>query len=411
VLLRCNLGTTADRLDPELLALLEEALAMIGQAPSARRALLLSALAVELQWGSEVERRMRLARESLDLARAIGDEDALTTVLMRSWALLDGSTPYHDELEQLEDEAAQIARRRGDTLVEWEVHLAKGFLAACRGDGVGFAAHFDAAATIATGLRRPAVTWGMHNRMAALAAYRGELARADQLATEAIELGRAADRTDQQIIGPYGALLYPIRMGQGRIGELVEILESRVEGSPFATVWRVALAGALTETDRIDEAREHYLWLAEDGCARVARDVEFAVTLCGLGRMAYRIRPDEAVLRDVYDRLLPFAGLFNWTGQALSDASDLGLGLTAAALGAHALADRHFADGIALCERAGARAFGARCHFDWARVLMDRGETERGREQAERAVAIGTELGMDGPQGVVPRGRELLERT
>ena len=108
---------------------------MIGEAPSPRRALLLSALAVELQWGPEVERRMSLAGASLDLARAIGDEDALTTVLMRAWALLDGSTPYHDELERLNDEALQIARRRGDTLVEWEVLTNRGFLAGCRGDG------------------------------------------------------------------------------------------------------------------------------------------------------------------------------------------------------------------------------------------------------------------------------------
>ena len=409
VLILCHHNSTDDRLDPELLALLEEALVMIGEAPSPRRALLLSALAVELQWGPEVERRMSLAGASLDLARAIGDEDALTTVLMRAWALLDGSTPYHDELERLNDEALQIARRRGDTFVEWEVLTNRGYLAGCRGDGAAFAANFESAAELTDGLRRPTVTWLMRNRMAALAAYRGDLTMAEQLATEAIELGRKADRTDQQIIGALGALLYPIRMGQGRIGELVEILESRVEGSPFATVWRVALAGALTETDRIDEARVHYQWLAEDGCARVAKDVEFSVTLCGLGRMAFRIQPDEVVLRDVYDRLLPFAGLFNWTGQALSDATDLGLGMTAAALGEHDLADRHLAAGIELCERAGARAFLARCHFDWARILLDRGDTEHGREQAELAIALGSELGMNGPQGVVPRARALLD--
>ena len=192
VLILCQHGTTADRLDEALLALLEEALELIGPASSAWRALLLSALAVELHWGPERERRMRLARESLDMARAIGDEDTLLTALARAWAVLDGFTPYHDAFDRLSDEMLQIARRRGDTFVQWEALFNKGYLAACRGDGVAFAEHFEASAVLAVGLRRPAVTWMARNHMAALAAFRGDLARAEQLATEAIELGRRA---------------------------------------------------------------------------------------------------------------------------------------------------------------------------------------------------------------------------
>jgi hypothetical protein len=41
-------------------------------------------------------------------------------------------------------------------------------------------------------------------------------------------------------------------------------------------------------------------------------------------------------------------------------------------------------------------------------VLADRGDASTARAQAEIAVAMGEELGMDGPFGVVPRGRALL---
>jgi hypothetical protein len=41
-------------------------------------------------------------------------------------------------------------------------------------------------------------------------------------------------------------------------------------------------------------------------------------------------------------------------------------------------------------------------------VLDARGDTERARPFAEQALALGTELGMDGPSGVVPRSRALL---
>jgi hypothetical protein len=41
-------------------------------------------------------------------------------------------------------------------------------------------------------------------------------------------------------------------------------------------------------------------------------------------------------------------------------------------------------------------------------VLDARGDAERARPLAEQALALGTELGMDGPSGVVPRAQAML---
>lgn len=357
--------------DFEVVALLEQALDALGQEHAGLRARLLSTLAVELQWGPEANRRMRIAREALTLARATRDPEALSLVLRRSWTLMDGSKPYGLELEPFVDEAIAAAEEAGDPAAMADALNEKGFLAGCRGDGAALAEYLNAAARINDGLRRPALNWTTRNNAAALAAFVGDLDRAERLATEALELGRFAGRGDFAIMGLFGALLFQIRLGQGRIGELVPLVEERMEGGPDVPVWREALAVALTESDRIDEAMVHFLWLAEDGCARVPRDVEYCVTMGGLGRMAFSIRPSEIIMSDVYDRLTPFSGLFNWTGQTLAEATDLALGLTAAALGRHDDADRHFVDAIALCERAGARAYLARCHFDWARALAE----------------------------------------
>ena len=54
--------------------------------------------------------------------------------------------------------------------------------------------------------------------------------------------------------------------------------------------------------------------------------------------------------------------------------------------------------------RARARGFIARTHFDGSRVLPDRRDAAAAREHAQIAGALGTELGMTGPFGVVPRG-------
>ena len=110
---------------------------------------------------------------------------------------------------------------------------------------------------------------------------------------------------------------------------------------------------------------EHHLWLAENSCANVPHDAEYAVTVAGLAARSYFLRPSETIMRDVYERTLPFAGLFGWSGAGMSDLADLGLAMNAAALGLDADADRHFTEGIAICERAGTRSYLARFHFFW----------------------------------------------
>ncbi len=92
----------------------------------------------------------------------------------------------------------------------------------------------------------------------------------------------------------------------------------------------------------------------------------------------------------------------------MSDLADLGLAMNAAGLGLDEEADRHFTNGIAICERAGTRSYLARFHFFWTRVLADRGDVDRARAQGELAIALGAELGMTGPQGVVPRAQAIL---
>jgi class 3 adenylate cyclase len=402
-------GTSDAVFDAELVALLEAALDGVGEAPTGLRARLLSSLAAELQWSPQAERRMELARESLAVARESQDAVALNLVLTRGWALLDGSRPMVGEIESLIAEAEPLARATADPGQLVNVLNNKAFMAACRGNGTAFAEHLEEAARIADGTRRPRLTHLTRCCASALAAFRGELDRAEQLANETIELGQRAGLSDAAIIGFYGAYLYQIRTAQGRVAELIPLLEARVSENPDVPVWRVALGGALLESDRYDEAMEHHLWLAENSCANVPHDAEYAVTICGLGRQSYFLCPPESIMRDVYERLLPFAGLFGYSGPGMSDLADLGLAMNAAALGRPDDADRHFREGIAICERAGARSYQARFHFFWMRVLADRGDLARAREQGELAIALGTELGMTGPQGVVPRAQALLD--
>ncbi|MEX0665483.1 MAG: AAA family ATPase [Acidimicrobiia bacterium] len=394
--------------DDEFVALLEEALERLPEEPSPIRAQILSTLAMELQWTPQSERRRALAREALEMARATQDAQALTLALARGWTLVDGSRPFWGELELLLDEAETIATATDNASAAVYVHRVKAFAAGVRGDRAEMDRRLTLARPIAERLREPAQRAYLLSDETCSEAFAGNLERAEALALECAEATRVADFPDDVIMAVLGAQLYMIRLCQGRVGELTELLAQRVVESPGAPVWRVALAGALVESDRVDEARPHFHALADDDCAGTPPDITFPVVVCGLGRISYRIKPDAAIVRSIYEHLAPFSGYFNWTGGTIADANDLGLAMAAATLGDDDAADTHFAKAIELCERAGARAYEARCTLDWARVLDGRGDAERARPLAEHALALGTELGMDGPSGVVPRASALL---
>jgi class 3 adenylate cyclase/tetratricopeptide (TPR) repeat protein len=393
----------------ELVALLEEALAAVGDEVSPLRARLMIALATQLQWGPDVERRMRLARDALALARETRDPEALAIVLTRGWVLVDGSTPHIDELQALQEEAEAVARELGNPAALAEALHYRAFNAAMRGDRALFEQMFDESTRLYDSLRRPYYDWVTRLQAIARAEHHGELALAERIIDESAEVGRRANISEGNILTSLGGSLYQVRRAQGRLDEMVDLLAALVESTPDIPLIRLILAGAYIETDRLDEARPHYMWLAGDECANVPHDIEYPVTLCGLGRLAYDMRPPAPVVEYMYERLAPFAGTFNWSGQLVTDPNDFGLGMMAATLGRFDTADEHFAPAVALCERAGARANLARCRFAWARTFAERGETAKAREHAEIAVALGEELGMDGTFGIVPRGRALLE--
>lgn len=390
------------------LELLEEAVAALGDERSALAAEVTMRLAAHLQWAPETERRMELARRSLALAREAGDLEVLARVLTQSWTLCDYSQVSSvDETAALYEESLQLARETGDLRAAARSLSQLAGYRATLGDAAGYVNLEDEAVRIRDGLRQAGLAVENVQALAARMVFFGDLARAETLAEQGLVMAREAHLPGAGL-GAYGAIMREVRLGQGRIGELVPLLESLVESAPGVHAWRVALTGALVEVGRVDEAREHYMWLAEDGFARVPHDAHYTVTVCGLGRVSYVIRPDDGIVADIYQRLLPFAGRFNHTGLTLSDANDIGLARTAATLGRHDDADGHFADCIELCRRVGARIKLAYAHSNWAQCLADRGAAERAREQAELALALGLEIGMDGPDGVVPRARVLL---
>src|SRR5205823_4827835 len=132
----------------------------------------------------------------------------------------------------------------------------------------------DAFARLADQVRVPAMSALRLFNEAGIAEYSGRLADAERLTIEGMQQAARADYSDEVVRAFAGGLFYYIRVHQGRPDELVGTLEGLVESQPGAPVWHVALAAVLVQSNRIEDARGHFMWLAENDCAKVPDDVE-----------------------------------------------------------------------------------------------------------------------------------------
>ncbi|HEY8518329.1 MAG TPA: hypothetical protein VIS07_22680 [Candidatus Binatia bacterium] len=170
--------------------------------------------------------------------------------------------------------------------------------------------------------------------------------------------------------------------------------------------WRVALARALTETDRLDEAREQLAILGSDGFEQPVNWL-WSAYMVALSHAVADLN-DRTTSAILYERLRPVAGQVCQQAGVLISGGSFGTycGKLAACLGRWEEADAHFAASVAMNERIGARPHVVRARRSWAQMLVERdapGDRERAAELIATGRAEAEQLGM-------ARELELLER-
>ena len=202
--------------DDAVLALYEEATAAVGDQPSATRARLLSATAVELQWGPDSTRRIHLADEALAMARVAGDNATLTAVLAGNWAAVDGRGGRSPTVGSRSTRSWRVAAKAtGDPR---DLHYAlRGSIGTfcCLGEVDAARRHLTTVDQLADRLRLPRFRFGKLVLHAMIDAVVGDLDRAETHVMEGIAVGQAADLPEGTFMGAAGALLYAIRTAQG----------------------------------------------------------------------------------------------------------------------------------------------------------------------------------------------------
>ena len=362
---------TAGAVDELEVELLEETLAVLGEADSALRARVLARLAKALQSSPDTGRRDRLGRAAVAMARRLGDPATLATGLYEHHMATWGPDNLEERLATA-TEVVQLAEAAGDPVTALR---GRGFLLADQLEQGDLPAlergleHYDRAARELGQLH---FSWHPPLFRAGQAVLRGDFDEAERLTGEALALGR---RAHDPVVAIYHMIvLVGLRWEQGRLPELEAPLRRFVDRFPANLGWRATLAVLLCEAGRPEEAREQLEPLAAGDFAGLPRNHLYLYHLAALAIACHALddRPRAARL---YQLLLPYADHNVLVARlplgTLGSASHY-LGLLAATAGRWDAAAAHFEAAIRAHERMGAAS------------LLERSRDQRVRSRSWR---------------------------
>jgi tetratricopeptide (TPR) repeat protein len=345
--------------DHEFAAILQEALENLGPEPSAARARTLAVASEDLAF-TEPERARAMAEEARAIARDLDDPVTLGHVLLSY--RISARTPDNDDARQATaDELITLGHRTGEATF---TILGLSHRAWCHREAGALteAIHAMQAALELQGDRALPPTHAVSVLLfrAADRAVAGALDEAEALAEEVWTLtGEGFDAANW-----YAPALLLIRHAQGRIGELVPMIELAGDQPGIGAAYRCALAVAHANTGRLDEARAVVEEFAAADFVELPRNFTWLASLAALAEAAEWVA-DPVTAAGLAALLEPYAGRVADLPQAMVGPVDLALAQLALAAG-----DAEAAARWATRAAADARTHSARVHLGRALVRL-----------------------------------------
>lgn len=398
------------RADETIIALLEEALEVLEDGDSVLRVRLLGRLAVELYYTDELDRRVALSRDAVDMARRLGDRAALLVALYsRHWAAY-GPDSLDERLANA-SEMVNLANEAGDREMSFHGHHVRLSCLLERCDVEPIDRELEAMIALAAALRQPVYGWRTTCLRAMRAILEARFEAAEHLAEEAFAIGAAASGQEIATVVYEAAQMFAMRFGQGRLGEVEEATLEFTRRYPWIQPWRLPLL--YSELGREDEARAELERQTSGDLADFPRDGLWITRIAALAH-ACALVGDARRAGRLYDLLLPFAAR---NVSTIADQScgpvAIRLGMLAATMKRWEEAERHFAAGLALGRRMRAPTFIALNLSEHARMLLARagtGDRERARKLLGEAEAICRERGINAVLERVLRDKARVEQ-
>jgi len=386
-----NRGITSvfGEVDEQRLGAIERAIELDDAPDSARRARLLALQAMELAWDDDFARRRALADEAVALARSAQDPRAIIEVLhlvlyaYRTGEMLELRTALAEEL-------LERASSLQDPALHFWVHDDELHVRAERGEFARVRAALAREQEIAQELGQPTLSWNAAYTAAGFELMCGDMHAGEREMERALQVGQEAGQPDAGLI--YGSQLCFARTYQGRLEEIIEMLEQSVRAFPGVHAFGAGFAAILCWLERRSEAAAILERAAGDRFESVSPNAAQATTLALYAEAASQTG-NVAAAAILHARLEVFANQVVWNGSTGYGHARLYLGLLAATLGRSDEADAHLLFACEFHEANRLQPFLARGHAGWAQALLDRGDVDRAREHAARALELSREHG------------------
>jgi hypothetical protein len=355
--------------DAERLAVLEAALAVVGEADSRARALLLATLASTLNFSGDFVRCAAFAAEAEAIARRLGDDDALLRVLNLTFL----SLWVPDRLARtvaVSEEALELAARVADPVAQFWAAQDRFYAMASSANRSGIDQGLELATTLAEELGQPYLSWWARVGQGLRLALLGDTDQAERLATDAMALG--TDNGQPGALPTFAAIFVTVRWHQSRLDEVRPLLAQTVADNPGTPGFEAGYAMVLCECGDFDEAR---------GLLEGARSADFyASTYDYTWLTNTTLWADTAAWLDdrpaaslLFERLAPFESHGVATVPTFTGTVGMYLARLAGVLGRDDDARGLFARADVQLRALGAPFWHARNQVEWARLLINGG--------------------------------------
>ena len=394
-----NRGTfsSALQVDEERVELIRAAVDALGDDDSAERAKVLAVYAVELAWSPDEKLREALCGQALEMARSLGDDEALAHVLNLRPFTRFGPDTVHERLE-LSAELIDLGMRLGDDevmLSGWSNRFGPAI-------EVGDLAEADRALENERELMER-LGEGRHAFLAALHEVSrlhvaGRLIDAEAAIDEGFEHGRRSEQPDAE--GIAAGQRWLIRREQHRFRDMVDVDNPADDQDP------AALALVLAEVGRLEEAKAAYESIPDDAYVDAMHDPGWLIRMCARADLTATVG-DPRRAAELLDVLSPFREHIPSPGPICAEAVAFYTGRLLGVLGRtpDACSDLELAREIHT--RIAAPIWLARTLLELAELVAD-DDPQRARDLANEVLA--TELDPTAAPPLRARAESVLQR-
>jgi hypothetical protein len=254
-----------------------------------------------------------------------------------------------------------------------------------RGDGPAIASHTQRAGEVAERVPHAAIRWTLMFHKAWAAGLHGELAEYERLVEAALAYGTDNGQTDAFSI--YAGQLADVRSHQGRLHELIPLIEQALADTPALRVYRAVLTQAKAHAGQHDEARDMLDNDRTDGFPMPA-DVAWSTGITSWIDAAVRLGAADAA-PELRALILPYHDQITTTSIGIQPALSHYLGQLDHLTGNYDAAERWFTEAMAIHERVQSPMLIARTQAAWTAMLTDRNQHDdhtRARQMAHAAL-------------------------